>query len=99
MAYTEEELKQIRAALDDFNKFAEESKERVRILQETLKSALDDVDKKTKAADEYLRKRDEKYMAEYGMTAEEFRKAHKDEINEYILSHPEQFGDDPYLIE
>lgn len=99
MAYTEEELKQVKEALADFNKFGEEAQERVRVLRDSLKSALNDVEKKTKAADEYLRKQDEKYMAEYGMTAEEFRKAHKDELNEYILSHPEQFGDDPYLIE
>lgn len=99
MAYTEEELKQVQTAIAEFNKFGEEAQERVRILKESLQTALDDVEKKTKAAEDYLKKQDEKYMAKYGMTAEEFRKAHKDELNEYILSHPEEFGEDPYLIE
>ena len=105
MAYTRKELKKIKKALNEVTKYGEDLQKQIQVMQDNIKVHQDRLQKNLDELEEYQKKwtaeKDAKYMELCGMTFKEYGLAHKEEINEYMLSHPEDFPNDdptPFLI-
>lgn len=99
MAYTEKELQRLQNSLDkQFADMKMQNNEKMEALCTEIKSQIQLLDAVTTKASALSQKMDEEFQKENGITLTEFRQTYKEDINKYILEHPEQFGEDPELI-
>lgn len=99
MAYTEKELQKLQNSLDkQFADMKMQNNEKMEALCTEIKSQIQLLDAVTTKASALSKKMDEDFQKENGITLTEFRQTYKEDINKYILEHPEQFGEDPELI-
>lgn len=98
MPYTKEELESVQKQLQEIADMKAEMEEKLNSFRELSEKLIEPINKSVAEAREKLKEMDEKCLKENGVTQAEYNRIHKDEINEYILSHPEEFGEDPILI-